>query len=117
MKQQRALAWTLWAFVAAAFVVVGLLSWQLFGLTPERWCGIARNASSPDAIARLGACINVLTQLLAIKDHTVIGLLILLGVMVLGVVAVALGVRVSANAPGGVGIDVSADSHDMDGNV
>lgn len=99
--------WTLWAFVAAGFLVAALLIWQLYGLTPASWCGIAKVGTEND---RISACLTVLVRLLTIKDHVLIGLLTLLGISFVSLTVVVLGVSVKGTAPGGASIDVGPDT-------
>lgn len=98
--------WVVYAFIAAGLLMTLILAWQLFDLTPGRWCVLAKQGS-PD----LGAgCVAMLIKLLEIKDHVMIGLLIIVGLTVLSLAAVALGVRLGFTGPGGLSANVEADT-------
>jgi hypothetical protein len=104
LKPQSRYAQMLLAFIFVTLLISGLAVWQLHESTPTRWCVLAQGTSSDQA----NACLQVLLKLLDIKDHAVIGLLVILGLLVTAVVVVALGVRVAGSAPGGVSVDVSS---------
>lgn len=97
--------WTIIAFIIAGVFISGLVIWQLFETQPAYWCAIADQSSE----GLRTACYNVLLRLLDIKDHTIVGLLTILGITVASVVAVALGVRIVAGGPGGTNVNVGAD--------
>jgi hypothetical protein len=94
--------WTIIVFIVAILFIGGLIVWQLIETSPGTWCNIA--ADGPDNIR--GACLSILLKLLEVKDHTIVGLLTILGIAVISVVAVALGVRISAEGPGDTKIDI-----------
>lgn len=97
--------WTIIAFILAGVFVGGLVVWQLYETSPSVWCMLAEDTSEN----LRGSCLSVLLKLLDIKDHAIIGLLIILGITVVSVVAVALGLKISASGPGNTQIDVGAD--------
>lgn len=97
--------WTIIAFVLAGLLVSGLVIWQLYETSPRIWCQIAEG----DAEAVRGACLAILLKLLDLKDHAVIGLLTILGITVVSLVAVALGLKISAGGPGNTHVDIGAD--------
>jgi uncharacterized membrane protein len=97
--------WTVFAFLAAAVIVAGLVVWQLYETTPARWCAIAV-AGSPESTT---GCYQLLMRLLELKDHAVLSLLAILGLLVLSLTAIALGVGIKASGPGGTSIDIGAE--------
>lgn len=97
--------WTIIAFVLAGLFVGALVVWQLFETSPSVWCALADNGTEN----LRGACLSVLLKLLEVKDHALIGLIVILGITVLSVVAVALRLKISASGPGNTHIDVGAD--------
>lgn len=99
-------SWTLFAFVGACIVLTGLTIWQLETTSPPRWCSLALTGS-PEIVS---GCYNVLLKLLDIKDHAIIGLIATLAVTILCVVAVALGVRITAGGPGNTSVNIGADT-------
>jgi hypothetical protein len=82
-----------------------LLAWQLWDVTPARWCAIAQNGT-PDLQT---ACVTVLLKLLELKNNVVIGLLTIVGLSVLSLAAVALGVRLGLTGPGGLTANIEAE--------
>lgn len=99
----RNFRWTIVAFVFAGALMAGLMIWQLSELSPDRYCKLAEVTGSENA------CLSVMLKLLTLKDHALIGTLATLGLTVLALAAVALGVRISATAPGGGGVDVGGN--------
>lgn len=97
--------WMTFLFIIAFVLISGLLIWQLMGTDPARWCGLAE-VTSPE---NTNACLAVLQGLITVKDHTIIGLLAILGTTVLSLVVVALGVTLKASGPGGTNVDISAN--------
>jgi hypothetical protein len=93
--------WVVLAFIAAGLLVAGLLIWQLLETTPGKWCAVA----GINEISASG-CFQLLLALVTIKDHAIIGLLVILGVTVISVVAVTLKLRIQAEGPGGAGLQV-----------
>jgi len=100
------LRWFVVAFVLAGALMSVLLAWQLGETTPKNWCILAKQGSPELA----GSCVTILLHLLDIKDHVVIGLLAIVGLSVLSLAVVALGVRISAEGPGGLkaNVDIQA---------
>lgn len=84
--------WVVAAFALAGSAMTGLLGWQLFDNTPAYWCAVAK-VSSAEATT---ACVTILLELLKNKDHVNLGLLVIVGLTVLSLAAVALGVRIEA---------------------
>jgi len=98
--------WTIFAFALAGALLSALVTWQLYELTPARWCAVAMNGS-PEVTS---GCFATLLRLLEIKDHALMMLIATLALTIMSVVAVALGVRIKAEGPGGMNVDVSADN-------
>lgn len=97
--------WTLIAFILAGILISALLIWQLYETSPGAWCVLADKTNASD-----NACLPVILKLVDVKDHAIIGLLMILGLTVVSVVAVALGVRVSASGPGNTNVNIGADT-------
>jgi hypothetical protein len=97
--------WTIIAFIIAGVFISALMIWQLIETSPQAWCKLADDSS--DNLR--GACLSVLLKLLDVKDHTIVGLLTILGITVLSVVAVALNVRISAAGPGNTNVNIGAN--------
>jgi len=77
-------------FYFAALFVFGLIIWQLVTLEPPtKWC----------PVDNLSVCYTALIRVLDIKDHALIGLLGVLGVIVVGSMVVSY--RLNVNAGGG----------------
>jgi hypothetical protein len=60
----------------------GLLAWQLYTLSPKSWCNTAFSVAKADnagLIQAFQACIKLQEAILGIKDHAIIGLLVVLG--------------------------------------
>lgn len=98
--------WTIVAFILAGIFISGLLIWQLLETNPRVWCQIAETAND----TRVTGCYGILLKLTDIKDHTIIGLLAILGTTVLSIVAVALGVKISASGPGATSVNIGREN-------
>lgn len=85
----------------------GLLVWQLWDVTPARWCAIAQATDE-----RANVCVAILLRLLDLKDHVVLGLLSIVGLTVLALAVVALNVRIGATGPAGIGVNIGDDDDD-----
>jgi hypothetical protein len=104
-KAGKNFRWTLLAFIMAALFVVGLIIWQLIELAPRVWCQLNDNAND----ARYTSCGGILLKLLDVKDHTIIGLLAILAVIIFSIVVVVFGVTIKGAGPGGMSVDIGAD--------
>jgi len=92
--------WRSLFFYLMALSVMVLLIWQLWLLEPpEKWC----------PAKRLDICFTAYTKNLEIRDHAIIGLMAVLAVVVIGSMVISYGLRVSADGPGGVHVDVQQD--------
>lgn len=100
------LRWFIIAFVLAGAFMTGLLAWQLYETSPARWCVLAKQGS-PDST---NACVAILVKLLELKDHVNTGLLIIVGISVLSLAAVALGVRLGLSGPGGLSANIGSEN-------
>lgn len=102
----RNFRWTLVAFALCGGLIAALVVWQLWELTPQRWCALAENTAGD---VNSNACLSALLRILDLKDHALIGLLVILGITVVSVVVVALKVNVKGSGPGGFEVDIGAD--------
>lgn len=93
--------WVIVAFALCAFLIAGLLIWQLTETSPSRWCAVAE----VNDISASG-CFQLLLALVEVKDHAIIGLLTILGITVIAVVAVTFNLKIEADGPGGTGLNV-----------
>lgn len=57
----------------------GLLAWQLYGLEPERVCKTSFDMAHVDILRAFESCVGLYARSLDIKDHAIIGLLVILG--------------------------------------
>ena len=88
-------------FYLMAFTTTAILIWQLSLLEPpEKWC--------PQK--RLDVCFATITKNLELRDHTIIGLMVVLAVVVIGsmVTTYKLSAKVEGSA-GGVSVDIHQD--------
>lgn len=108
IQEGRNFRWTIAAFVAAGALIAALVVWQLWELTPTRWCALADNTSQDG-----NACLTALLRVLDLKDHALIGLMAILGITVVSVVVVALKVSVRGSGPGGFEVDIGADETEV----
>jgi hypothetical protein len=90
------------AFIVMMLFVSVLVIWQIDSTSPAYWCKLAEETSE----GRTG-CYTLLMKLVEVKDHTIIGLLSILGLAVAGLISVALGLNVRAGGPGGTSVDIS----------
>lgn len=95
--------WVVYAFGLCGAVMLALLIWQLSEMTPAKWCAVAELAN-PNSTT---ACLTLLLALVEVKDHAIIGLMSIVGASVIGLAVVALGVRIKADGPGGIGVEVT----------
>lgn len=98
--------WVVLAFLINMVIMAGLLAWQLYDLTGAKWCTLAK-VGTPDMAT---ACVTALVRVLEVKDHIMAYLLAIIGLNSLSLTAVALGVRISANGPGGVSTNIGVDT-------
>ncbi len=71
-----------WGVLMGAPIFGGLLAWQLYTLSPERWCKAAYDVAKADGAGQITAykgCLDLQAIILNIKDHAIIGLLVVLG--------------------------------------
>lgn len=85
----------------------GLLAWQLYGLEPERVCSIpgafVDNKDLASILGAFNACIGLYAKSLGIKDHAIIGLLVILGLGYLMMMMRELRMQGEINGPLGWG--------------
>lgn len=101
--------WTLIAFVLAGGLIAALVIWQLIVTSPNAFCAVAKATGERSAV-----CLPLLIEIVHVKDHAIVGLLTILGITVISVVAVALGVRISASGPGNTNVNIGADTTTVD---
>lgn len=101
--------WTIIAFMVAAVLVAGLVSWQLYETSPARWCAIAENTTNTT-----DACKEILLALIGMKDNALIGLMTILGITVVSLTAIALGLKITAAGPGNTSVNIGADKTTVD---
>jgi hypothetical protein len=96
--------WVVLAFVFYGLINAALLIWQLLETSPVKWCAVA----DINDVSAAG-CFSVLLKLLEIKDHTVIGLLAILGITAGAVMVVTLRVNMDIEGPGGLKAKVNPE--------
>jgi hypothetical protein len=99
--------WTVIAFALAGLLISALVVWQLYETAPRIWCEMAKEGHNDQ-------CVQILLRLLDIKDHSLMGLLGILGLTVASLTAIALGLKISAGGPGDMHVDVGADRTTVD---
>lgn len=98
--------WVVISFMLAGLLTMGMLGWQLYETTPARWCSVAA-VGSPEIAT---GCVNILLKLLDLKQTAVMGLLLIVGLTVISLAAVALRLNIKATAgAGGFSADIGAD--------
>lgn len=101
------------ALFLGAPIFGGLLAWQLYGLEPERVCSIPSafidNKDLASILGAFNACIGLYAKALGIKDHAVIGLLVILGLGYLMMMMRELRMQGEATIPGGGGFKFRSD--------
>jgi hypothetical protein len=110
-KQRKSVLWTVYTFLALCAFNMGMLIWQLWGMTPNKWCFVAKAGSPTDP----ASCFNTLARLLDIKDHIVIGLLGTMAIIMISLAVVVLKVFVKVDAPGGISVNVGQGTNTDDG--
>ncbi|MBO9380233.1 hypothetical protein GG804_26055 [Sphingomonas histidinilytica] len=100
----RPFRWTVWVILIGALAMGATLVWQLYGLTPARWCVVPINAAKMAGARPIAEdCTTIVLRLLDLKDHAITGLLIVLGLSFVAMVVTLLGARINFNGPGGIG--------------
>ena len=107
-RTENAIRWNIIAAMAGGPIITGVLIWQLWGLTPGRYCTMILGATKRDSHAA-DFYVGCIVKLLEIKDHVLIVLLAIIGISFVSVVIVAIKGKVSATGPGGIGITVGDD--------
>lgn len=103
--------WKQLAVLGSGPMVTALLVWQLWKLDDRRWCSVTNENGfdAASALAKLNACLLVVRDVVSIKDHTIIGLLIILA-MVMGLFIVTeFRTKMSLRGPLGTGLDIGGD--------
>jgi hypothetical protein len=85
----------------------GMLAWQLYGLEPGRVCSVPSafidNKDLASILGAFQACIGLYAKSLDIKDHAIIGLLVILGLGYLMMMMRELRMQGEINGPLGWG--------------
>jgi hypothetical protein len=73
--------WKQVAILGSGPMLTLILIWQLWTIDPHQWCSVATESGFRvgDRIRKLEVCKEILLELLNLKDHTLIGLLVILG--------------------------------------
>jgi hypothetical protein len=108
-RHSYAFNWTVAAIIVGGLIMGALLFWQLHGLTPSRWCGVALGAAKLAGEMHLvDGCRDIILRLLDLKDHAIIGLLGVVGLSFLVMVVMTFKARITFSGPGGVGGSVGS---------
>lgn len=112
----RVWRWQQYAIMAGAPVVAGLLGWQLQTLDPRRYCqttfDFAKTENVTEVINALKVCTGLQQMILSIKDHAIIGLIVILGVGYLMLMARFLGMQAALEGPLGLKAKIGQDAAD-----
>lgn len=98
------------ALFAAAPLFGGLLAWQLYGLEPDKLCKTSFAMAKVDGagiVEAFKACIGLMSKVLDIKDHALIGLLAILGLGYVMMLMRELRLQGSISGPGGTGMNLT----------
>lgn len=98
------------ALFAAAPIFAGLLAWQLYGLEPGKLCKTSFEMAKVDGAGQVDAfksCIGLMSKVLDIKNHAVIGLLVVLGLGYIMMMMRELRLQGSITGPGGTGVNLT----------
>lgn len=104
----------LYAIILGGPVITGLLIWQLSTLSPKYWCQTSFNVALADGsglVDALKACLALQVRILDIKDHAIIGLLMVMGIVYFVLVFSQWKMRAEVHGPGGVGGTIGGDPH------
>ncbi len=107
-RTESAIRWNIIAAVAGGPIITGVLIWQLWDLTPAKYCTMVLGAAKDD-VHGADFYVGCIVKLLEIKDHVLIGLLAIIGISFVSVVIVAIKGKVSATGPGGIEITVGGE--------
>lgn len=105
---KKVLPWSTLAVLAAGPMLMAILAWQLYTLQPAHWCNI--QVVSEKALGlRSEDCSAILLKLLELKDHAVLGLLMVLGLSYITLIVRAVGATIKWTGPGGISGEVDSD--------
>lgn len=114
----RSFHWTVAAIIFGGFAMGLILVWQLWGLTPGRWCVVAINAAKMTNMRPTAEdCTTIILRLLDLKDHAIVGLLGVIGLSFLVMVVTLFKAKISFSGPGGVGGSVGGGEMDITGTI
>lgn len=119
---RKAWQWRQYAILAVGAAILGLLWWQLSTLNPKQWCQTAYDFAKTDNIQgvldALKTCVGLQEKILAIKDHTIIGLIVAVFMTQLLFLVSEFGMKAKGTGPAGMGFDVGKDdTHHIKGTV
>lgn len=110
---QRPIRWTIWALAMVLPALFGILIWQLWGLSPDRYCKIVTQTGEP-----IGShCFQLLMEGLKIKGWTIWLLIGMMASFVLIVLTAAVKAVVGITGPGGVGLSITGNGQEDDHGV
>lgn len=104
--------WKQAAILGSGPMLTMLLAWQLWTLDPGSWCAVATEDgfAAGDRIKKLEVCKEMLLELLNLKDHSIIGLLVILG-GIIGMLTVSeFKTRLKASGPMGSALEIGPQS-------
>lgn len=113
IDHNRPIRWNIIGLVLGAPALTAILIWQLYGLTPKGYCmsilGVGEVAGA-HAASITKYYVGCITRLLSLKDHVVIGLLIVIGVSYIAALIMALGAFIKGQGPGGFGLEIGSSN-------
>lgn len=98
------------ALFMGAPIFGGLLAWQLYALEPERVCKHSFDLARIDGAGLLtafSACFKLYEQAMGIRDHAVIGLMVILGLGYIMMMMRELRMQGSVTGPLGTGMSLT----------
>lgn len=103
--------WKQAAILGAGPMLTAMVAWQLWTLDPKHWCKVATEDGFEAAqqIEKLETCKEMLLEILNLKDHALIGMMVILG-GIIGMLTVSeFKTRLKASGPGGSSIEIGRD--------
>lgn len=108
LRTQTAIRWNILAVMLGGPAITAVLVWQLWDLTPAKYCTLVLGAAKGEADGA-DFYVGCIVRLLDLKDHVIIGLLAIVGISFIATVVVAIKAKVSASGPAGISITVEGD--------
>lgn len=103
--------WKQAAILGSGPMLTALFAWQLWTLDAKHWCSVATEEAfgADQQIRKLETCKEILLEILNLKDHALIGMLVILG-GIIGMLTVSeFKTRLKASGPGGSSIEIGRD--------